>query len=71
MSKRSDKGDLTGLAEDIEAVFEKHGFSEPALGVAFTLPENRRKAHWVTNVPREQGVQLFGATAEQMQAERN
>jgi hypothetical protein len=71
MSKLSDKGDLTGLAEDIEAVFEKHGFSDPALGVAFTLPENRRHVHWVTNVSREQGIQLFGATAEQMQAERN
>jgi hypothetical protein len=71
MSKLSDKGDLTGLAEDIEAVFEKHGLSDPAFGVAFTLPDNRRKAHWVTNVPREQGIQLFGRTAQKMQAEVN
>lgn len=71
MSKYSDKGDLTGLAKDIEAVFEEHGFSDPALSIAFTLPDDRRKAHWVTNVPREQGIELFTATAKQMQAEGN
>jgi hypothetical protein len=71
MSKLSDKGDLTGLAEDLEAVFEEHRFSDVALGVAFTLPENRRKAHWVTNVSREQVIQLFAGTAQKMQSEVN
>jgi hypothetical protein len=71
MSEFSDEGDLTGLAEDIEAAFEKHGFSNPAFGVAFTLPDDRRKVHWVTNVPREDGIQIFAATAQKMQAEVN
>lgn len=71
MGGYSDKGDLTKLAEDIEEVFEEHGFEDPAMGIAFTLPENRRKAHWVTNVPRQQGIQLFANTAQRMQAKAN
>jgi len=71
MSELSDKGDLTGLAEDLEAVFEEHGFSDVSLGVAFTLPENRHLCHWVTNVPREQGIRIFAGAAREMQAEVN
>lgn len=67
----SDKGDLTRLAEDPEAVFEHHGFENPAMAVAFTLPEDRRNVHWVTNVKRTDGIKLFAATAEKMQSKIN
>ncbi len=67
----SDKGDLTDLANDIKKVFEAHGFEDPALAVAFTLPENRQKAHWVTNVRREDGIRLMTMTAQQMQSKIN
>lgn len=50
-SPLSDEGDLSHLAEDIKNVFKKHGFEDPAFGVAFTLPEDRKKVSWVTGVP--------------------
>jgi len=67
----SDAGDLSGLAQDLKDVFEEHGFKDPALAVAFTLPEDRQKAHWVTNVRREDGIRLMAMTAQQMQTELN
>jgi membrane-bound lytic murein transglycosylase MltF len=67
----SDKGDLTGLADDIKEVFEEHDLEEPALAVAFTLAEDRRNVHWVTNLRRSDGIKLFAATAEKMQSEVN
>jgi len=69
--RTSDRGDLTGLADDIKEVFEEHGLEEPALAVAFTLAEDRRNVHWVTNVRRADGIKLFAATAEKMQSEVN
>lgn len=71
MPELSDKGDLTDLAMDLEAVFEEHGFDKPALAVAFTLPENRRRVHWVTNVKRMDGIKILVATARKMQAQVN
>jgi hypothetical protein len=69
--RTSDKGDLTGLVDDIKEVFEEHGLERPALAVAFTLAEDRQKAHWVTNMRRSDGIKLFAATAEKMQSEVN
>lgn len=69
-SPLSIEGDLTPLARDIEEVFEKHGFEDPAFGVAFTLPKDRKKVSWVTNVSRDQGIELFGNTAIMMDEHR-
>lgn len=71
MPETSDQGDLTDLADDIKAVFEKHGLEKPAFGVAFTLPDDRRNVHWVTNVRRPDGIKIFTNTARKMQAQAN
>ena len=69
--KFSAVGDLSGLSNDIKKVFEKHGFNDPALGIAFTLPENRQMIHFVTNVHRQECAIMFYSAAGQMIVKKN
>ena len=73
MSKRktSNVGDLTRLANDLEAVFERHFGERPAMAICFTLPPGYDECHWVTNVAREDGIKLFLETATKMTAQTN
>ena len=65
------KEDLTGLAKEVEAVFEKHFKGRTAIAIAFTLPSDRSEVHWVTNVSRNDGIKLFQDTAKRMRLEIN
>ncbi len=67
----SKMGDLTDLAKELEAVFEKHFNGRPAMAIAFTLPPDYDEVHWVTNVSRDNGIFLFRETARKMIGEIN
>jgi hypothetical protein len=41
------------------------------LAIAFTLAPEYDEVHWVTNVSRRDGIELFRATAAKMIAETN
>lgn len=69
VKRKSNKGDLTQLARDLEAVFLAYGLGKPALAIAFTLPPDYKETHWVTNVSREDGIELFQETANKMRIE--
>jgi hypothetical protein len=60
--------DLTEMARQIETVIcDFLNLDEkPAFAIAFTLPPEYNVAHWVTNVNRESGINLFEETAEKM-----
>jgi len=62
---------MSGLAKDLEQVFEKYFGETPAMAIAFTLEVDHREVHWVTNVAREDGIRIFKDTAEKMQAQLN
>ncbi len=52
MSKISNVGDLTQMAKEIEAVFNKHFnlTEEPAsIAIAFSLPNDYSDVHWKSN----------------------
>ena len=55
-------GDFTQLAKDIEKVFEDRFKGRPAMALAFTLPPDYDEVHWVTNVSRVDGINLFKET---------
>lgn len=62
----SSVGDLTKLATELEEVFKRHLKGKPAMAVAFTLPPDYKEVHWVTNVSRDDGIELFMNTALKM-----
>lgn len=64
--KTSNVGDLTSLADELEAVFKRRFGNRPAMAIAFTLPPNYDEVHWVTNVSRADGIELFEGTANKM-----
>jgi len=64
-------GDLTELAKELEDVFQKHFDGRPAMSIAFTLPPDYKDVHWVTNVSRNDGVNLFRETANKMLSQIN
>jgi len=70
-SNISKVGDLTDLANELYKVFENHGFSAPAMAIAFTLPPDYEICHWVTNVSREDGIEIFRNTATKMVSQTN
>ena len=59
-------GDLTDLAEEIIEVFRKRFGGDPSVAIAFQLGDDSDAVHWVTNVSREDGIQLFQFTAQSM-----
>jgi len=69
----SNTGDLTLLSKKLEQVITEHFKlkERPAMAIAFTLPQDYAECHWVTNVPRGDGITLFKNTAEKMQAQIN
>ena len=69
--KPSRAGDLTNLMNRVEAMFEKEFGGKCAIGVCFTLPPDYDDAHFVTNIPRSDGIRLFAGAAEKMQARVN
>lgn len=71
MSKQqvSDKGDLTAFTQRVVDVFAEEFGGEPAVAIAFTLPEDYAKVHWVTNVRRGDALILFEETALTMRAQ--
>lgn len=73
--KESNVDDLTPLAKDIERVFLNHfGWmrgGKPAIAIAFTLPPNYTDVHWVTNVSRVDGIELFQETANKMRLDNS
>jgi hypothetical protein len=71
MSNESNVGDLTDLAVEIVNVIKAKFGGNPAIGVCFTLEDDRKEVHWVTNVSRVDGVNLFQNTAKKMIAQTN
>ena len=66
--------DLTAFAKKVETLFEEEFGSEegkPALAICFTLAPDYDECHWVTNVAREDGINLFLQTATKMTARTN
>ena len=61
---------LTDLAMKLEKVVRDHfqitGKERPLIGICFSLPENYQDCHWVTNLPRKEGIKLFRRTAHKM-----
>lgn len=68
--KPSNAGDLTSLAREIEAVFQRHLGQKPALAIAFQMSTSD-EVHWVTNVSRADGIKIMATTAVKMQAQTN
>jgi len=66
-----DVKDLRPVIKDILAVFEKHGFTNPAVAVAFTADQDHHQVHWMTNVSRGDGIRLLVETAAKMTAKAN
>lgn len=62
----SNIGDLTKLATELEEVFKRYFRGKPAMAIAFTLPPDYKEVHWVTNISREDGIELFMNTALKM-----
>lgn len=62
------KEDLSPLVAALESVFSDYfpGAEKPAMAIAFTLPPDYNHVHWITNVSRENGIELFEATAQKM-----
>jgi hypothetical protein len=50
MTKKTNIGDLTDLAKDLEQVFVRHLGKRPAMAITLTLPPDYDEVHWVTNV---------------------
>jgi len=71
MPKLSNIGELTNIAKDIEAVFNKYYEGKPAFAIAFNLPPDRHEVHWVTNVDRMDGIFIMRETADKMQSQIN
>ena len=73
MSKKeqqtSDLGDLTPLLKDIIEVFEKHGYDAPAISLCFTVEDDRRVAHHVTNTDHEGAFKMMYQVVMQMAEE--
>lgn len=69
--KFSKIGDLSALATDIKATFEKHGIKKPAFAIAFTMAPGYKTVHWVTNVSRTDGIKIMRATADKMTNKSN
>jgi hypothetical protein len=67
----SDLGDLTVVAKDVEQTFDAYGFADVAFAMVFTVPADRRQAHWVTNVSRRDGMQMLSGALRRMQAQMN
>lgn len=65
--------DLTDLAKDIEAIVTEHLELDEKPGVALcvTLPPDYDDVHWITNVRRQDGINLFHSTADKMQRQMN
>lgn len=60
MTKISDIGDLTPLCVDIKKVIKKHFTAkDPVVAVCFMLNPKDGNVHWVTNVSRLDGINLF------------
>lgn len=71
MSKQtSNVGDLSDLAKELEAVFERRFNGRPAMAIAFTLPPDYKDVHWVTNVSREDGITILTETALKMRLQK-
>ena len=73
MKNESKVGDLTSLATSLEATLRNYFGTEerPTLAIAFSLPPDYEDVHWVTNVSRDNGIQLFEQTAKKMIAQTN
>lgn len=69
----SKAGDLSQLAKDIESLLmQMFGESErPSVALAFTLPRDYSEVHFVTNLSRPLGIQVFEGAAEKMKAQAN
>ena len=69
----SNVGDLSQLVKEVEALIQER-FGEdqrPAVALAFTLPRDYAEVHFVTNIPRHMGIQVFEGAAEKMKAQSN
>lgn len=68
--------DLTQLANDLEEVFKRYfkncdDDNRVGMAIAFTLPPDYMDVHWVTNLSRDQGIDLFESTATKMRSRLN
>lgn len=65
----SNIGDLTKLAEILAfAIEEFTGTKQPAMAIAFSLKESDYKeVHWITNISRSEGIELFREVANKME----
>lgn len=61
---------LTEFAMEVEELFINKFGAKPSLAIAFALPPYMT-VHWVTNVSRADGIDLFRKTAAKMAAQTN
>jgi hypothetical protein len=73
MKKYSDIGNLTEFAKKVEKLFSDEFCKgeKPAIAIAFSLPHAYENVHYVTNVSRQDAINLFEATAEIMISRTN
>ena len=66
-------GDLTKFAKKVEKLFadEFCKGKKPGIAIAFTLPSEYKYVYWVTNVSKEDGINLFKETAAKMISQTN
>ncbi len=61
----------TTLHEAVLKLFEVGGLGRPGLVMAYTLPPDYDEVHWITNVPRKEGIVLMRDVATKMEAQQN
>ena len=73
MKNESKVGDLTSLAKALEHIIRAHFETEerPTMAIAFSLPPDYKDVHWVTNISRSDGIELFEKTAKKMISQTN
>ena len=60
---------LTKIVIEIETIINKHfGVQRSAVAIAFVLSPKYDRAHWATNLRREDGIFLFKNVAKKMTA---
>ncbi len=60
------------LHEALSQVIQLYTDEGTAWAIAYTLKsEGNSRSHWVTNVPREDGIRLFEESATNMRIQRN
>ena len=63
--------ELTSIMADFEEALWEYFGQKPSIAVALAAPPDYNTAHWLTNVTRSDGIELFERTAAQMRRDRD